>query len=192
MARKQRIVLDTSIFVNAQTLHFLGKNPDEAFINFLERIKHIKNFEFYMPPSVKEELLKFLTVEKINKRDLLRIKNLPPKKYELQTPAFFLYELIEQKRIRINKGLRIAEKAVRKALKGDQEEAIIQQLRQEYRVALREGIIDSKEDVDLVLLARQLNAILVSEDQGLKEWAEKLGIESWGVKQLKEAIEPHR
>ena len=53
---------------------------------------------------------------------------------------------------------------------------IIQDLRRKYREALREGIIDSKEDVDLLLLAMELDALLVTADQGLIKWAEKLGI----------------
>jgi predicted DNA-binding protein (UPF0278 family) len=41
---------------------------------------------------------------------------------------------------------------------------------------LREGIIDSKEDVDLILLAKELDALLVTVDHGAITWAEKLGI----------------
>ncbi len=87
-----------------------------------------------------------------------------------------MYELIEDIRERINKGLRVAEKAVRGAAKEGEEE-IVKDLRRKYREALREGIIDSKEDVDLILLARELNALLVTADQGLIKWAEKFGIE---------------
>ena len=79
-------------------------------------------------------------------------------------------------RERVNKGLRIAEKAVRGAEKRKADE-IIQDLRRKYREALREGIIDSKEDVDLLLLAMELDALLITADQGLIRWAEKLGIQ---------------
>ena len=89
----------------------------------------------------------------------------PPKKHELTCPAFLLYELIEDMRERINKGLRVAEKAVRGVSKAGEEE-IIKDMRRKYREALREGIIDSKEDVDLLLLARELDALLVTADQG--------------------------
>jgi len=73
-------------------------------------------------------------------------------KYEMNVPAFLLYELIEDVRHRIDKGLRVAEQAV------------------------SEGIIDSKEDVDLILLARELDGILVTADKGIMTWADKLGI----------------
>jgi hypothetical protein len=57
-----------------------------------------------------------------------------------------------------------------------EEKEIIQNMRKSYREALREGIIDSKEDVDLILLAKELDALLVTIDQGAINWAEKLGI----------------
>ncbi|OGW73876.1 MAG: RNA ligase partner protein, partial [Nitrospirae bacterium RIFCSPHIGHO2_02_FULL_40_19] len=68
-----------------------------------------------------------------------------------------------------------AEKAVRDIKKGEEKE-VIQSLRRNYREALREGIIDSKEDVDLILLAKELDALLITIDHGVIKWAEKLGI----------------
>ncbi|MCC7211994.1 MAG: RNA ligase partner protein [Candidatus Brocadia sp.] len=56
------------------------------------------------------------------------------------------------------------------------EAAAIADLRKKYRSALREGIIDSKEDVDLILLAKELDGILVTADTGIVKWADKLGI----------------
>ncbi len=58
----------------------------------------------------------------------------------------------------------------------DDERQTIQNMRKSYREALREGIIDSKEDVDLILLAKELDALLVTADRGAVKWAEKLGI----------------
>ena len=87
-------------------------------------------------------------------------------------------------RARINKGLRIAEKYSR--LNNNEES--IKNLRREYRVALREGVIDSKEDFDLILLAKELDAYLATSDQGLVTWARKLGINCIGAEELKELI----
>ena len=70
---------------------------------------------------------------------------------------------------------RVAEKAIRGVAKNDERE-IIQNMRKSYREALREGIIDSKEDVDLILLSKELDALLVTADQGAVIWAEKMGI----------------
>jgi len=171
----QRVVLDTSLFVNPDVRKSFGDTPTEALEAFLFLAAQIHILEFYMPPSIFEELLHFVEKDKIPEDLLLILHQKPPKKHELKCPAFLLYELIEDIRERVNKGLRIAEKAVRSTEEKSSDE-IIQDLRRKYREALREGIIDSKEDVDLLLLAMELDALLVTADQGLIKWAEKLGI----------------
>ena len=151
--------------------HFFGKpkySPSEA-IN--------KGLNYDIPLKIKATLL--------NKK--------PPSSYALGVPAMLVYEFIEEMRQRINKGLRIAEKYTRKGLKAaggrDKEEETIKSLRQEYRVALREGIIDSKPDFDLILLAKELEAYLATSDSGLVKWARKLGISCISAEELKELIE---
>jgi len=171
----QRVVLDTSLFVNPDVRKSFGDTPTEALEAFLFLAAQIHILEFYMPPSIFEELLHFIEKDKIPEDLLLILHQKPPKKHELKCPAFLLYELIEDIRERVNKGLRIAEKAVR-SVETKSSDEIIQDLRRKYREALREGIIDSKEDVDILLLAMELDALLVTADQGLIKWAEKLGI----------------
>jgi hypothetical protein len=171
----QRVVLDTSLFVNPDVRKSFGDTPTEALEAFLFLAAQIHILEFYMPPSIFEELLNFIEKDKISEDLLVILHQKPPKKHELKCPAFLLYELIEDIRERVNKGLRIAEKAVRSAEEKSSDE-VIQDLRRKYREALREGIIDSKEDVDLLLLAMELDALLITADQGLIKWAGKLGI----------------
>ncbi len=187
---KRRFVIDTSIFLNAQTFYLLGETPQEAFKNFLERIKEKRKLQFFMPISIKEELLKILNPTSINEKLLLKVRSLSPVRYDLKISALFLYEFVKEMRIRINKGLRVAEKFTRKGLKKEADEIkLIKDLRDEFRDALRKGIIDSCQDVDLLLLAKQLNAILITEDEGLKIWADKLGIEVFETKDLKVLLE---
>ncbi|MDD5441704.1 MAG: PIN domain-containing protein, partial [Candidatus Omnitrophica bacterium] len=61
---------------------------------------------------------------------------------------------------------------------------MIKTARDEYRIALREGIIDSKEDFDLLLLAKEEKAFIATSDQGLIDWAQKLGVPSITAKEL--------
>lgn len=173
--KKTQVVLDTSLFVNPDVRKGFGDTPTEALECFLSLAEQVPTLEFYMPPSVFEELLNFIEPEKVSGDLLVYLNQKPPKRYELTTPAFLLYELIEDIRERVNKGLRLAEKAVRSAETKKADE-VIQDLRRKYREALREGIIDSKEDVDLILLAKELDAVLVTADRGAIKWAEKLGI----------------
>ena len=186
--KKGAVVLDTSLFVNPEVRESFGRTPTEALENFLFLASQIPHLEFYMPPSIFEELLNFIEPENISGDLLVVLQQKPPKKHELTCPAFLLYELIEDIRERINKGLRVAEKAVRGVSKAGEEE-IIKDMRRKYREALREGIIDSKEDVDLILLARELDALLVTADQGIIKWAEKLGIKWLVSSKLKEYLQ---
>ncbi|WP_068548555.1 RNA ligase partner protein [Thermosulfidibacter takaii] len=171
----EKFVLDTSIFTNPETYSILGDTPREAFLRFIEKAGKLKDVEFYMPPSVYNELMHFVGEELPPETELL-IRLKPPRKYEIQVTGAFLYELIDEIRERINKGLRVAETAVREITETGQEESTIARLREKYRQALREGIIDSKEDLEIVLLAMELDATVVSIDYGVRRWAEKLGI----------------
>jgi len=171
----ERVVLDTSLFVNPDVRNSLGENPTEALGFFLSLASGIQTHEFYMPPSTFQELLNFVDKERIDGELMLFLRQKPPKKHELRCPAVLLYELIEDIRDRVNRGLRVAESAVRSTEKKKIDE-VIQDMRKKYREALREGIIDSREDVDLILLAVELDALLVTADQGLIKWAEKFGI----------------
>lgn len=176
LKKRRKIILDTSVFINPDVRGSFGKTPEEALEKFLNIAKNSKNLDFYMPSSVFKELIYF-TDEKNLPKDfyfIIRIKS--PDKHRILCPAIFFYELVEEMRIRINKGLRVAENSVRSlAQKGIDD--TIKELRKKYREALREGIIDSKEDVDLIFLALELKASLVTGDQGLIKWADKLGIE---------------
>ena len=174
-SRKERLVLDTSLFVNPDVRNSLGDSPTEALDTFLSIASGIRDMEFYIPPSTFQELLNFVDKERITGDLLLYLRQKPPRKHELKCPAVLLYDLIEDMRDRVNRGLRVAESAVRATEKKKVDE-IIQDLRKKYREALREGIIDSGEDVDLILLALELDALLVTADQGLIKWAEKFGI----------------
>lgn len=173
--KRDKVVLDTSLFVNPEVRVDFGQSPTEAIEGFLSLASQIPVLEFYMPSSIFQELLNFIDKSKIPGDLLTIIHQKSPKRHELSCPAFLLYELIDDIRMRVNKGLRVAEKAVRNISKGGEYETI-QTLRRNYREALREGIIDSKEDVDLILLAKELDALLVTIDHGIITWAEKLGI----------------
>jgi hypothetical protein len=152
--KKINIVVDTSIFVNPTSRFFFGESPQKAWEKFLDcLIKKKKNISCFMPPSVYKEFMNFLEKKPSSCENIL-IQKKPPSSYESKIPALLLYEFIEEMRIRINKGLRIAEKYTRKAKK-EKEEKLIKSLREEYRVALREGVLDSKEDFDLILLCKK-------------------------------------
>ena len=65
---------------------------------------------------------------------------------------------------------------------------LINRLRGRYREALRQGILDSKEDVDVLLLAYELDGTLVSGDEGMRKWADKVGIQIMSPRHLKRVL----
>ena len=174
-SRKDIVVLDTSLFVNPEVRNDFGGSPTEAIKGFLLLAEQIPSLKFYMPSSIFEELMNFVDRRKVPGKLMAVLNQRSPGKHEMNVPAILLYELIEDVRDRINKGLRVAEKAVRSVGTVDERE-LIKGMRKSYREALREGIIDSREDVDLILLAKELDALLVTVDHGAIKWAEKLGI----------------
>ena len=174
-SKKDKLVLDTSLFVNPDIRNGFGTTPTDAINGFVELADRIPSLEFYMPASIFDELMNFVDKKDLSGRFVALINQKSPSKHELTCPAYLFYELVDDMRNRINKGLRIAEKTVREAGEGNERE-LIQGMRKSYREALREGILDSKEDVDLIFLAKELDAMLVTVDYGAIAWADKLGV----------------
>ncbi|MDZ7809143.1 MAG: PIN domain-containing protein [Arhodomonas sp.] len=69
----------------------------------------------------------------------------------------------------------MAERAVRE-VEPSSVDRTVRWLRGHYREALRTGLLDSTEDLDVILLAVELDAAVASADHGLMQWAEKGGL----------------
>jgi len=172
-----RFVLDTSIFTNPDVFRAFGPDAQEAIRTF-SRLAAATGAQFFMPGSVYEELGKIKDLSNVaaDFEAVVRIRS--PRKYEPTIPGALLYELIEEVRYRIDRGLRIAEEAAKEAAQATTDPGkLINKLRGRYREALRKGILDSKEDVDVLLLSFELAGSLVCADEGLRKWADKVGIE---------------
>ncbi|HII60798.1 RNA ligase partner protein [Pyrococcus horikoshii] len=185
-----KFVLDTSIFVNPDVRKKFGETPTEAMKTFLHYAENLfGKVEFYMPPGIYRELMHFVEEEEVSPDIELYIIKKPPNVHDIKIPAFVVYELIEDIRRRVDKGLRVAEKAVRESvIDTSNVDKIIQKLRRNYRKALREGILDSKEDFELILLAKEIDGIIVSADVGILTWAEKMGIKWVDAFKFKEVL----
>ncbi len=186
----ENFVLDTSVFTNPDVYQQFQKDQEGAIENFIHLAMHT-GARFYMPSSVYSELLKMVDLKHLAPEFELVVRIRSPRKFNIKIPGEFLYELIEEVRHRINKGLRIAEEHTKEAGKASSSDVgkLVGKLREKYREALRQGIIDSKEDVDVLLLAYELDAILVSGDEGLRKWADKVGIKLINPKNFKGILE---
>ena len=187
----ERFVLDTSLFTNPDTYAQFGADADTAMGGFLVAARAAQA-EFYMPGSVYDELRLMRDLDGMAAEFELLVRIRSPRKFEMKIPADILYEFIEEVRLRIDRGLRIAEEHAKMGREPGHESEVgrvITRLRERYREALRRGIIDSREDVDVLLLAYELDGILVSADEGLRKWADKVGVKILSPQHLRHALE---
>ncbi|WP_424000938.1 RNA ligase partner protein [Haloarcula salina] len=190
---KQRFVLDTSLFLTPE-IRSDDEDLDAACLELLDLISEAKlvhNISCYMPPSIKAELTTMLADRAVSDEVTTKLDTWvitkSPAHYEVMIPADLVYEFIDEMSDRVDRGLRVSEKAVRKAEESRAEtieehdhmtqvDKVISDLRDEYRNTLRQGVLDSREDFDLLILARELDAGVVTEDQGIINWAEDFGL----------------
>ncbi len=165
-------VLDTSLFVNPDARKYFGETIDGAVENFLTMASKMKSIQFYMPPSVQKELRYFAQKELPNFKRIIAIKS--PSLHEMKVPAIMVWKLLDEMKTRVNAGLRVSEKFVRDQATPIDEK--LHRLRIQYKETLREGILDSEEDFEVLMLAKELNAAIITLDGGLIKAAHDLGI----------------
>lgn len=187
----ERFILDTSLFTNPDVFAQFADDYQKAIRIFLDTAARV-SAEFYMPTSVYDELrlIKDITELAPDFESVVRIRS--PRRFNLLIPSEFLYEFIEEVRHRMDRGLRIAEELTKQAIQaveGADSGKLITKLRERYREALRQGILDSKEDVDVLLLAFELDGTLVSADEGLRKSADRVGIKIISPKYLKKILD---
>jgi RNA ligase partner protein len=201
---RQRFVLDTSALTDAQTRELEGGTLDIAMGGILDIIAEGRlnlGISCYIPyPSVYMELREFAKnngcgEDTLAKMDTWLVKKTPDR-YEVKIPSKIFYDYVDFMRGRINKGMNVAEDAIWESATGclfrntkaktrddiepDIERnvigGVISSFRDKYRNALRYGILDSAPDIDVLLLAKELDAAVVASDMGIQKWAEQLGL----------------
>jgi RNA ligase partner protein len=170
---EEKYVIDTSLFVNPHARKKFGRTPTTAVKAFVKKVNGL-DISIFMPPSVFKELNNFIEEEAIGELELA-IRKRAPNTYSIYLPAAVLYGFIDDIRARMNKGMRLAEQFA-KDNRPDNDEKL-RKLREKYRDAMRSGIIDSKEDFELVLLSKELEATLVTSDEGVLKFADQVGCE---------------
>ncbi len=192
---RQRFVLDTTAITDA------GLRIKEGYETICESANEILDLialarlkldiSCYIPyPSVYSELTSFLKRHSCSedvfvKLDTWLVKK-TPNRYEVKIPAAIFYEYILAVRQKMNKGRRLAEEfiwessAIASKLSGEELEkqigGLISKFRDKYRAVMRQGILDSAPDLDVLLLAKELEAGVVSSDAGIRKWSERLGL----------------
>lgn len=195
---RQRFVLDTSLFLTDE-IRTGDESLEDANLRLLDLIATARlelNISCYVPPSIHDELGAMLRSRDVGEEVFSRLDTWvvrkSPDRYGVTIPADIVYEFIDEMSDRVDRGLRVSEEALREVEQLDPEELasgndgtsgyvteadrILSKMRDKYREALRRGVLDSREDFDLLVLARELDAGVVTEDRGIISWADSFGL----------------
>lgn len=205
---KQRFVLDTSSFIT-ESIRKEGQSQEEAIAHLLDLISRAKlylDISCYMPPSIHDELTTMLRAREVDEEIHTQLSTWvirkTPARHEEAIPAHLVHEFVTEVHDRVDSGLRVAEDAVREAGELEDEpldehehktavDQVVTDLREKYRDTMRQGILDTPEDFDLVLLARELEAGIVTEDQGIIELGGDYGIRYMHGRDFPDLIETY-
>jgi len=202
---KQRFVIDTSALTDSTVHEREGFSTlEEGVSGILEIIASARLYlgiSCMIPyPTVYKEITEYCRNNGCGEEVIIMIDTWlvkkTPDRYEVKLPAKIFYDYVEFMRSRINKSMSVAEESIWQAskqcliinLKEIEPENIemevnrnvmgniINKFRNKYRNTLRYGILDSAPDIDVLLLAKELDAAVVSADHGIQKWAEHLGV----------------
>ena len=190
----EKYILDTNLFFNMEADLGLGKKTEEIVVNLtkiISQLKKEKKAEFFMPPSIVSEFLSFFeNKEKPFLKDFLSVITVKsPEKSKINFPSTIFYQLVEDIRTRSYRGLNISEEEIESAGRKMMEEknlgkkdfqikigTTIKNFRNRYRNATRTGFLDSVADLDLIVLAVEQGAFLISTDEGVLSWGRHFGV----------------
>ena len=172
----------------------LGGKTEEVVVYITKAAKELKKnqqTQFYMTPRIVEEFLSFFENKEqpFLKEFLAQIIIQSPTINTLLFPAQVFYLLIDDIRGRSYRGLRVGEEEIQKAgilmqgrgtiSKKEFEMTIgevVKKFRERYRQATRVGFLDSLADLDIIMLAKEINGVLVSTDEGVLHWGRIFGV----------------
>lgn len=188
----EKFVLDTNLFFNMEAKIGIGNDTETIIRKMTDIIKKSKDKAvFYMPPRIVDEIKSFF--ENPDQEFLTaffsQITVKSPNLSELTINSHIIAEYIEESRIRAYRSQDVAEEEIvhagemfmgKETLPQKEFQMAIGKIkktfRNRYRNALRTGFIDSLADFDLIMLAKEQDAFLVSTDEGVIQWGRKLGV----------------
>jgi uncharacterized protein len=203
----ESFILDTNLFFNISAGLEMGKTTEAIVKKLTETIKKLKKnskASFYMPPRIIDEFLGFFDDKNQefikNFLSVIDIKSPNPSIIDFSSQIF--YRLIENVRERNYRGLNIAEEEIIKTgetMSGKKNESkkdfqiaigkFIKTFRDRYRNATRTGFLDSVADLDLIVLAKELDGFLVTSDEGVLSWGRIFGIKEMPASVFQKRLE---
>lgn len=201
-------IVDTNFFFNLEIKSGFGDNPKEIIIAFTKLARSVADDEkahFFMPPRIVEEFLTFVDEQEEYVKDFMTsISVQSPKINDGKFSAGLFYQLVDEVRDRNYKGLRVSEEVVDQVAqkfmgsevlpKMEYQKAIgehITKLRQRYRQATRVNFLDSVADLDLIVLAHELNGYIISSDEGVLRWGRLFGVKELAPHLFKQKLQQY-
>lgn len=187
-------ILDTNFFFNLEIKSDFGDNPKEIFVlvaQYSHKLRAAGLAEFYVPPRIIDEIETFINLRQDYIQNFLaEVTIKAPDRAKVQLSTEVVYALIQEIRDRSYRGLQVAEEEMGiavKALQGtdpdvsrpDYQKKIgehIRKLRDRYRNATRTKFLDSVADLDVIVLAKELDGAVVTADEGVLLWSRACGV----------------
>lgn len=199
-------VLDTNFFFNLQIDSGFGTNSREIIENitdYAQRMRKSKVAHFYMPPKIVDEMLTFIDEkEDFVQAFLAEVAIKAPERTSMEFSANIFYDMVDEIRKRSYRGLQISEEELNNAAKDminqpelpkiEYQKVLgqhISRLRERYRNATRVKFLDSVADLDVIVLAKELDGSVVSADEGVIRWARKFGVKEVFPQVLKKQLD---
>ncbi len=186
-----KFCLDTNIFFSFEIGIDLGKNPLEVMDTLSIAQKKTPTLMYLMTPAIVAEMESmFEPKEKTTLHTFLpKVSVKTPPLGEMTVPAMVFDQFISEGRKRSGDGLHIADEILVRAVEQAHSKPLpsrieiqksLQQpkesLRARYRNATRAGYLDSTADFGLIMLALYEKATLITADEGVALWGQKLGV----------------
>lgn len=186
-------ILDTNLFFNMEAGLGMGRKSEEVIRNMTIAMarKKQEGYVFYMPPRVVEEFMGFFEdqSQEFLKEFLSGVIVKSPALGDIQIGANIFYKLINEIRSRSYRGMDVGEEEIKKGAQlfiGKEHMdrkafeitvgPIVKNFRERYRTATRVGFLDSLADLDLIMLAKELDGTVVSADEGVLKWGRMFGV----------------
>ena len=188
----EKYVIDTNLLFNMEGNMGLGEKTEEI-VKALTKVfqKIAANVKIYMPQSIKAEIESFFDdpgqtfLQDFFSSVTIKSPNLS----EIMVSSSVMAQFIDECRTRAYRGMNVAEESITKAAEGFMGKetlprkefqiavgSIVKSFRERYRNATRTNFIDSSGDFDLIMLAREQDAYLVSTDEGVIRWGRQFGV----------------
>lgn len=187
-------IFDTNFFFNLEIKSDFGDNPKEIFVlvsQYAHKLRASGLAECYVPPRILDEIETFIDLRQDYIQNFLaEVTVKAPDKSKVQLNTDVVYSLVQEIRDRSYRGLQVAEEEMGiavKAMQGTNSDTSrpeyqkkigehIKKLRDRYRNATRVKFLDSVADLDVIVLAKELDGAVVSADEGVLLWSRACGV----------------